>query len=138
MAKLSYQRALKTLTSYLDIAQQELRNLKTTYHQDVHDNGNVGQTLSIDWSNGNFQKATVDQSFVLEMGENPAGPTNVGLYLTQSATGGFTASFPATTVLQFHEGGTPSISTGSNETSYIGMVWDGTKYRGSIWREAAP
>ena len=85
-------------------------------------------TTSIDWKLGNnfdFTFGAMNEVFSF------LAPTKKGkftLKLKQDATGGRTATFPAT--VKWAGGTAPTLSTGANAVDIISFLWDGTNYYG--------
>ncbi len=78
------------------------------------DNGESGAgAFEIDWSNGRTQKITLTGGATFTF----ANPTAVGIYtlrLLWDSTGGYTITFPGTSILEWQGGAAPEWSNSAN------------------------
>lgn len=92
-----------------------------------YDNGTVGSTPTIDFSNGNFQKlrlgsTTVTPTFTAP----PGGAGEIVLIIQQDSGGSRTITWPST--VKWAGGSAPTLSTGASAYDYIKLFYDGTNY----------
>ena len=93
-----------------------------------YDNGNIGDSgvsTTIDWNNGNKQKATLTDDETLTFTAPTTGVANFTLKAVNF--GAFTPTWPGTV---FWSGGTEPTWTASG-TDIISFYWDGTSYYGA-------
>jgi len=89
------------------------------------DDGTAGTTDTIDWTNGNKHKSTLDENVTYSF-TAPAGPTNLVLRIIQDGSGTNTVTWPAT--VKWPGGSAPTIASGANEISIVSFYYDGTNY----------
>jgi len=96
------------------------------YYSDLHDNGNSGTAKTINWSNGNVQKLTLNSASCTLTLSNPKNGGRYLLVLVQDGTGNRQITWPGT--VKWPGGSAPALS-GANKVDVISLVYDGTYYR---------
>jgi hypothetical protein len=91
--------------------------------EDVYDNGNIGEAATINWFNGNIQKATLtgDCTFTF------SNPLN-GLHVLTVAVGETTYDITWPESVIWAEG--DDLGIDSNTIYVFEFYWDGTQYLG--------
>lgn len=86
-------------------------------------------TTTIDWTTGNKFKFTFGaQNETFTFSPAPTKPCNLILMMIQDATGGRTATWPAT--VKWPSGTAPTLSAGANDIDILSFYFDGTNYYG--------
>lgn len=106
----------------LDALNQDLRNIKVAEFNSEFDNGTLGATATIDFTQGNYQKATLGANVTLSV-TPPTGPTSCQLRLL----GGDSFTVTWWTITWLTQGGTAPTLDGSDIVSlfYDGVNWYG-------------
>jgi hypothetical protein len=89
----------------------------------LHDAGNSGASLTINWNNGPVQKVTLTNNATLTFSNATSGGTYT-LILVQDGTGGRTVTL---TDWDFGDN-TPSFNTGINKKNVVSGLYDGAEY----------
>lgn len=87
--------------------------------------GTVGSTETLNWNNGNKQRATLDENLTFTF-TDPVGPTNLVLFLKQDGAGTNTVTWPAS--VKWAGGTAPTISSGASAEDIISCYFNGTNY----------
>lgn len=98
----------------------------------LYDCGTVGATETVDWSNGDRQKLTLDENLTITFSNAVAGQT-LTLYLLQDGSGTNTITWADTIVWQ--DGitwGTSYYTTTANKLNIAVIFYDGSAYYGMI------
>lgn len=90
----------------------------------IHDIGNSGTSVAVDWNNGPIQKVTLNNSCTFTYTNAVAGSTYT-LIIVQDGTGGWSATLGAS--WDFGEN-TPVFSTTANKKNVVSGLYDGTEY----------
>lgn len=100
-------------------------------HIPLHDAGNSGTTLTIDWDNGNEQLITLTGNVTLTLNDPRDGGRYV-LVLKQDGTGGRTVTWPASVL--WPAGSTPTITATAGKYDLVTLLWlaGAGKYLASI------
>jgi len=100
---------------------------QTITFQSVANNGTSGTSKNINWGNGqkHYVQMTGNCTFTFTA---PDGPGNFMLNLTQDATGGRTATWPAT--VKWPGGTAPTLTATASAVDIIAFYYDGTNYYG--------
>lgn len=117
-------------TTFLSNTAGDIGKLDDKYNNwfaGYYDNGTVGSTPTIDFSNGNFQKlrlgsTTVTPTFTAP----PGGAGEIVLIVQQDGSGSRTITWPSS--VKWAGGSAPTLSTAANSYDYIKLFYDGTNY----------
>jgi hypothetical protein len=93
----------------------------------LYDNGNSGNSKTIDWNNGIKQKITLTPTTncVLSF-TDPPGPAGLSLEVHQNSAGSKTVTWPGNVL---HPGGiAPTLTTTASGTDIISFHYNGTSY----------
>lgn len=115
-----------TLSSALNVSDNDIQNIKLAEFQDEHDNGNSGTSDTINWGNGNNQKSTLTGNCTFTF-TAPSGPARLQLRLIQDGTGSRTVTWPT---IQWAGGSAPTLSTAASAVDIVTLWYDGTNYYG--------
>ena len=96
------------------------------------DSGTSGTAKTIDWNNGIAQKVSMTGNCTFTL-SNPTPWQTYVLKLTQDATGGRTATRPASC----KKASGFALSTAANKVDIVTMYYDGTNFYLNIWKDYA-
>lgn len=88
-------------------------------HQSIYNAGNSGTSLTIDFSNGNFQKITLTGNCTLSVSNMKVG-TSYGLFFHQDGTGGRTLTLPSE--LRTAGAAALTLNTTASRVTFISVV----------------
>ena len=93
----------------------------------VYDNGNSGNSKTIDWNNGTKQKLTLTPTANCVLSFTaPPGAAGLTLEVIQNGTGSKTVTWPASV---YHPGGVaPTLTTTASGTDIFSFQYNGTNY----------
>lgn len=94
----------------------------------LNDQGNCGAASTINWTNGNIQKVTLNAATCALTFSNPKTGALYELHVTQDATGSRLATWPGT--VKWQGGSTPTLTTTLNKIDLCQFQYDGTSYLG--------
>lgn len=92
------------------------------------DKFNSGNTLALNWNEGNTQKFTLNGDCVVSF-SNPVEGSVYKLLIGQNGTGGWACTLPA---IRWKGGTAPVITPTANKVDYVELVYDGFTYFGKI------
>ena len=91
-----------------------------------YSNGNSGTAKTVDWNNGNKQLVTMTGNCTFTFTAPTGGVANLLLRLVQDATGGRTATWPAT--VKWPGGSAPTLTAAANAVDIVTCYKNGTNY----------
>lgn len=106
---------------------------QTAVFTSLYDAGNTGTGLTIDWTDGNYQKSTWTGNVTFTFSA-PASVATVTLQLTNDGTGSYTVTWPGTVL--WHAGTEPTWTTTASEMNIITCFYNGTNYICDGWTES--
>lgn len=117
------------LTGPLTMSNRDIFGLKTLGMFQEYDNGNSGAgPKTVDWSNGNDQKITINANTTLAI----LSASAVGHYqlrLIQDATGARTVAFTGLSASRWlNSAAQPAFNTAANGETVVTLFWNGTAY----------
>ena len=104
-------------------------NLTTVTFGTIYANGDSGNSITIDWGNGQKQSITLTGAPCTFTFTAPAGCGNFLLKVTQGTGGSKTATWPGT--VKWPGGTAPTLSTTAADIDIVSFFYDGTNYYGS-------
>jgi hypothetical protein len=116
----------RSMTGPLQMGSQDIRSAKAADFGSGVDHGGFGATPTINWTQGNKQKGTLNANATITF-VAPNGWGNMMLELMQDATGGRTVTWPA--AVKWGGGSPPDFgSMSANEIALVALFYDGTNY----------
>ena len=98
----------------------------TTANLPLHDNGDSGAALTVDWGNGNRQKFTATRACAISF-VDPVGPCDLTLEIVQDSTGDtHRLTWPSS--VKWPGGGAPMTSNTSGAVDVVSLFFDGAGY----------
>jgi hypothetical protein len=96
-----------------------------------YDNGNSGAAKSIDWSNGQNQKITINSNTTLTI-QNPPGVGHYQLRMIMDGTGGYTVALTNIgSGVWLSSASQPAFNTAASGKTVLNFFWDGSGWTAS-------
>lgn len=90
----------------------------------LHDAGNSGTSLTINWNNGNEQRVTLTGNVTLTL-SNPRNGGRYVLIFNQDGTGGRTVTWPSS--VKWPAATTPTITSGADKFDLVTLIYLATE-----------
>lgn len=126
-----------TMSGNITLANNKLITAKSVSFNGIVDCGNSGASLTVDFTAGQYQKATMTGNCTFTF-TAPTGPSTVQLELTQDGTGSRTMTLPASVKWPAaYAASDKLLSTAASSRDLLVLKWNGTDYVANLLKGIA-